>query len=64
MAGTIVCSIDDNQYSPEFSREHWAYKGRGVVVKADDGQIFYCDEADEDFEFLGNAGPERVHHIR
>jgi hypothetical protein len=55
--GTIVCSIDDEQYAAEFSREHWAYKGRGVVVKADDGRLFYYDEADEDFELLQSAGP-------
>ncbi len=50
--GTIVCSIDDDMYSAEFSREAWADKGRGFVVKADDGQVFYYDEPDEDFELI------------
>jgi len=60
MIGTIVCTIDDNQYSPEFAREHLADKGRGVFVKADDGPVFYYDEADEDFEPLGRAGSARI----
>jgi len=60
MFGTIVCSIDDNQYSVAFSREHWAYKGRGVVVQADNGQTFYYDEADEDFELMARAEPAHL----
>jgi hypothetical protein len=57
--GTIMCSIDDNQYSVAFSRENWGYKGRGVVVQTDDGKIFYYDEADEDFELMSRAEPVR-----
>jgi hypothetical protein len=60
MSSEPLSVLDDDQYSAEFSRENWVYKGRGVVVKADDARIFYYDEADEDFEFLHRAGPERV----
>jgi hypothetical protein len=58
--GTIVCSIDDDTYSEDFSREHWAAKGNGVVIKADDGRIFHYGEPDEDFELLERAGRTRV----
>jgi len=56
----IVCSIDDGVYSAEFTRENWGFKERGVVIRADDGQIFYYDEPDEDLEFLARAVTARV----
>jgi len=58
--GTIVCSIDDDSYSEAFPREHWAFKERGVVVRADDGRVFHYDDADEDFELLRRAESERL----
>ncbi len=54
--GTVVCSIDDDKYSVGFAREHWADKGRGMVIEADDGRIFYCDAPDEDFGVLRPGG--------
>jgi hypothetical protein len=58
--GVIVCAIDDNAFSPGFPRDDWGYKERGAVIKADDGRLFYYDEADEDFELLARAGAEAV----
>jgi hypothetical protein len=52
VCGVVVCSIDDGVYSQEFPETSWAYKGKGIIIKADNGQIFYYDEADEDFELL------------
>jgi len=58
--GVIVCSIDDGAYSAEFTRESWGFKERGVVIRADNGEIFYYDEPDEDLEFLARAVTARV----
>jgi len=58
--GVVVCSIDDGEYSPEFTRESWGFKERGVVIRADNGEIFYYDEPDEDLEFLARSVTARV----
>jgi len=56
--GTIVCSMDDDRYTEEFPRDDWARVGRGVIIKADDGQVFHYEDADEDVELLTRAGAE------
>jgi len=63
MFGTIVCSIDDDEYTPEFSRADWGHVGHGVVIKADDGQIFHYEEPDEDLELLVSAVTPRLQDI-
>jgi hypothetical protein len=32
--GTVVCSIDDGEYTPEHSRDHWAYLKSGVLINS------------------------------
>jgi hypothetical protein len=61
--GTIMCSLDDDRFSEEFSREHWAHLGKGVIIKADNGQVFHYEEADEDFELLSRAGERLADRI-
>jgi hypothetical protein len=29
---TVVCSIDTEEYSPDYPREHWAYLGEGILI--------------------------------
>ena len=29
---TVVCSIDTEEYSPDYPREHWAYPHRGIFT--------------------------------
>jgi hypothetical protein len=30
--GTVVCSIDTQEYSDAYPKEQWAYLGRGVLI--------------------------------
>ena len=52
--GTVVASIDDDEYTPEYSREHWSYLNTGVLINSSQiklGLIHY--EAPEDsFELI------------
>jgi hypothetical protein len=48
--GTIVCSIDDGEYSSGFPRDEWDYLKVGVLIKADNGALIHYIEADEDFQ--------------
>ena len=52
--GTVVASIDDDEYTPEYSRESWSYLMTGVLINSSQiksGLIHY--EAPEDsFELI------------
>ena len=42
--GTIVFSIDTNEYSNEFPKTQWSYLKKGVMIKTDkDALIHYED---------------------
>ncbi len=48
--GTVVCSIDTNEYTPNYPKSEWGYLEIGIVIKSDNGSLFHYAEADEDFE--------------
>ena len=48
--GIVVCSIDTNEYAPAFPKAEWNYLESGIIIKADNGNLFHYIEADEDFE--------------
>jgi hypothetical protein len=56
-SGVVVCSIDTDEYSPEFPREQWSYLGTGVLIRFANAGLVHYTEQDEDFEFLGRAEP-------
>jgi hypothetical protein len=55
-SGVVVCSIDTDEYSPEFPREQWSYLGTGVMIQFANYLVHYT-EPDEDLEFLRRAAP-------
>jgi hypothetical protein len=48
--GTIVCSIDDDEYTSEFPKDEWGYLKVGILIRADNGALIHYVEADEDFQ--------------
>ena len=50
-----MCSIDTDEYSPDFSREQWSYLGTGVMIQFANYGLVHYTEPDEDLEFLGQA---------
>lgn len=48
--GVVVCSIDDGQFTPRYSREDWEYLQRGVMIETEAYGLFHHTEPDEDFE--------------
>jgi hypothetical protein len=52
--GTVVCSIDADEFTSEYPKAHWAYLGSGIIVKTDSGEIFHYKEPDEDFELISS----------
>jgi hypothetical protein len=55
--GTVVCSIDTQEFSREYTEADWSYLNSGIIIKTDSGGIFHYTELDEDFELVdsGNA---------
>lgn len=46
--GTVVASIDTNEYTAEHPKEQWAYLGRGVMIDTDfGGLVHYSDTSQE-----------------
>lgn len=59
--GRIVCSIDTDEYTPDYPKAAWAYLGQGVMARfAEFGLIHYVDP-EPDLEFVRRAsdlGPQ------
>jgi hypothetical protein len=56
--GTVVASIDDDEYTPKYSREAWSYLKTGVLINTSQielGLIHY--EAPEDSFALIERNP-------
>jgi hypothetical protein len=50
--GTVVCSIDTDEYSPDYPREEWGYLSRGVIILTEGAGLIHYDEADQDMELV------------
>ena len=50
--GTVMCSMDDDEYTPEFPRDHWAYLKIGVMIECNLAGLVHYDAPDEDFELI------------
>lgn len=49
--GAVVCSIDDGEYSAEYTQENWESLKKGVLIKFPKfGLIYYEEELEEDIE--------------
>jgi len=46
--GTVVCSIDTDEYTNDFTAEHWRYLKKGVLIDFPKWGLIYFDEADQD----------------
>lgn len=42
--GTVVCSIDTDEYSATYPKEQWAYLGRGVVILSEKAGLVHYSE--------------------
>ena len=53
--GVVVCSMDSDDYSPEYPRAEWEYLKSGVLVNSEETGLIHYLEADEDFRLLERA---------
>jgi len=53
--GTVVCSIDDDEYSVDYPKEHWAYLRRGVMVLTNAAGLIHYEQPDHDMKLVARA---------
>ena len=45
--GTIVFSIDTNEYSEKYPKEEWEYLSVGVMVETDEGSLIHYEDPND-----------------
>jgi len=52
--GTVVASIDDDEYTPEYSREYWSYLKTGVLINTSQVELglIHYDAPEDSFELI------------
>jgi hypothetical protein len=53
--GTVVCSIDSGEFTKAFPKSDWEHLKSGIIIEADNGEVFHYAEADEDLELVSGA---------
>jgi hypothetical protein len=53
--GKVVFSIDTDEYSPEFLKQHWNYLGRGIMVETDAAGLIHLECHDGDVTIIPEA---------
>lgn len=50
--GTVVCSIDTDEFSDEYPRDQWAYLLRGVLIHSTQTGLIHYLEPEATFQLL------------
>ena len=53
--GTVVCSIDDDAYTPEYPKAEWAYLKSGVLINSDQAGLIHYLRPDSSFELVARG---------
>ena len=50
--GTVVCSIDTNEYSPDYPVKDWSYLSEGILIMSEAGGLIHKTNSDDDLKFI------------
>jgi hypothetical protein len=53
--GTVVCSIDDGQYTPAFPKSEWEYLKRGVLIESGQAGLIHYIQPEDSFELIARS---------
>ena len=53
--GTVVFSIDTDEFSHAYPRESWAYLGRGIMIEVRDIGLIHYTDSEADLQFIARA---------
>ncbi len=45
--GSVVASIDTNEYTDDFSKDEWSYLEHGIIVRTDHGAVIHFESEHE-----------------
>jgi hypothetical protein len=51
--GQVVCSIDNDEYTPEFPKADWEYQKRGAMFKFPTLGLVHYEQTEPDLELVG-----------
>jgi len=43
--GSVVFSIDSDEYSKDFPKEEWSYLKKGIMVRTDNGALIHYEDS-------------------
>jgi hypothetical protein len=52
ITGTVVFSLDTDEFSPEFPKQDWNYLGSGIMVRTDEAGLVYLKEGSADLAIV------------
>lgn len=50
--GVVVCSIDTDEYTPDYPKDQWEYLKRGVLVNFPTLGVVHYEQAEADLELV------------
>jgi hypothetical protein len=51
----VVCSIDTQEYSHDFPKEHWEYLTRGILISTARLGLVHCVETEGEMRLLARG---------
>lgn len=54
--GEVVCSIDTNEYSEDYTFNEWSYLKEGVLIMSDSAGLIYKASSDDDLKLIKRSG--------
>ncbi len=55
--GRVVCSLDTDEFSPEYPRDAWAHLATGVLILSDAAGLIHYREPEPGMALLARANP-------
>ena len=53
--GIIVCSMDTDEYTPDYPKQQWGYLKRGVMIDTDKAGLVHYTDPDSEMELIERA---------
>ena len=53
--GIVVCSIDDDEYSDDYSKEQWSYLKKGVMINFPSFGLIHYEKPEPDLQLIDRA---------
>jgi len=50
--GIVVCSIDDDEYTTDYTKEDWDYLKEGILIDSDAAGLIHYTEPEDEFKLI------------